>query len=206
MENIKVVNKLGDDIKAAIERYNNGTRIVLSGEDMVEVGGCKSGNVIKGNSGTEWIVCEVSATGTTIVSKDIIRSMEFGTSNDWRESFVRNYLNEEYLDFVRTEFGGQNIEINERKLLSLDGYDDYGKSCDFVSILSLDEYRRFHRYIGDCRKWNWLLTPYSTPSGIGSDYVECVRIDGLVGYDRYYCTDGVRPVLILESSTQVKKV
>lgn len=206
MENIKVVNKLGDDIKVAIERYNNGTRIVLSGEDMVEVGGCKSGNVIKGNSGTEWIVCEVSATGTTIVSKDIIRSMEFGTSNDWRESFVRNYLNEEYLDFVRTEFGGQNIEINERKLLSLDGYDDYGKSCDSVSILTLDEYRRFHKYIGNCCAWNWLLTPYSTPSGVSSVYVECVCNDGNVSYDRCYYTSGVRPVLILKTSTLVVKI
>ena len=206
MKNIKVVNKLGDGVKVDIERSNNEIHIVLSVEDMVEVGECKPGDVIKGESGTEWIVCEISAAGTTIVSKDTIKSMEFGTSNDWRESFVRDYLNNQYMDFVRTEFGGQNIKVNERNLLSLDGYDDYGKSCDFVSILSLDEYRRFHRYIGDCRKWNWLLTPYSTPSGIGSDCVEYVRDDGCVDCCRYDCARGVRPVLILESSTQVKKV
>ena len=206
MENIKVVNKLGDDIKVAIERYNNGTRIVLSGEDMVKVGECKPGDVIKGNSGTEWIVCDVSAAGTTIVSKGTIKSMKFGTSNDWRESFVRDYLNEEYLDFIKKEFGGQNIVTNERTLLSLDGYDDYGKSCDSVSILTLDEYRRFHKYIGNCYAWNWLLTPYSTPSGVGSVCVGCVRSGGGVGYGGYRCTGGVRPVLILKSSTLVVKI
>ena len=205
MENIKVVNKLGDDIKVAIERYNNGIRIVLSCEDMVEVGECKHGDVIKGGSGTEWIVCDVSAAGTTIVSKDTIKSMEFGTSNDWRESFVRDYLNEEYLDFIKTEFGEQNIVTNERTLLSLDGYEDYGKSLDFVSILSLDEYRRFHKFIGNCGEWNWLLTPYSTPSGVGSDCVGCVSGDGGVGCDGYGYASEVRPVLILKSSTLVKK-
>lgn len=205
MENIKVVNNLGDGVKVDIERSNNEIHIVLSMEDMVEVGECKPGDVIKGESGTEWIVCAVSATGTTIVSKDIIEIMHFGTNNDWRESFVRDYLNGEYMDFVRTEFGGQNIKVNERNLLSLDGYDAYGKCYDLVSILSLDEYRRFHKFIGNCDEWNWLLTPYSTPSGVGSGCVGCIGGGGGVYYGRYGCAHGVRPVLILKSSILVKK-
>ena len=203
MENIKVVNNLGDDIKVDIERSNNEIHIIISAENTVQVGECKLGDVIKGESGTEWIVCDVSATGITIVSKETIESMHFGTNNDWRKSFVRDYLNGEYMDFVRTEFGGQNIKVNERNLLSLDGYDDYGKIYDLVSILTLDEYRRFHRFIGNCNEGNWLLTPYST--GTGSDYVGYIDSDGHVCCGGYNYTFEVRPVLILKSSTLVKK-
>ena len=100
---------------------------------------------------------------------------------------------------------GQNIEINERKLLSLDGYDDYGKSCDSVSILTLDEYRRFHKYIGNCCSMELAFNAILYPSGVSSVYVECVCNDGNVSYDRCNYTSGVRPVLILKSSTLVGK-
>ena len=121
-------------------------------------------------------------------------------NNNWRISSIRGFLNGEYLEEIENVFGKDRIVEHAVDLLSLDGLDDYGTSNDKVSLLTIDQYRKYRKVLGENldNLW-WLLTPNSTPSGDSSRCVRCVGSYGDVfyfdcGYDR-----GVRPFFILQS-------
>ena len=129
--------------------------------------------------------------------------MEFGDTNNWAESGLRKFLNNEYLKNISDDFSQDNILDHEVDLLSLDGYDDYGRTTDKVSVLTIDQHRKYHKFIGNVDRWNWLATPDSTPSGTDASYVRVVSDGGGVVWD---CSDGcggVRPFFLLKSSISV---
>lgn len=79
----------------------------------------------------------------------------------------------------------------------------YGTPCVFGRVLTLDEYRRYRKYIPLASDWYWLATSYS-PYSSYSDYAYIVNTDGSVSYDDvYYGYDCARPALYLESSILV---
>ena len=84
-------------------------------------------------------------------------------------------------------------------LLSLDGYDDYGRTTDKVSVLTIDQYRKYHKFIGNVDRWNWLATPDSTPSGTDASSVQIVNDSGDVNWDYSDYCGGVRPFFLLKS-------
>jgi len=149
-----------------------------------------------------FIVLEHFDNGTTaIIREDSVKGMEFGDNNDWRRSKVREYLNDEYLKELEQMFGTNNIIEHTVDLWSHDGFDDYGKSTDKVSLLTFDQYRKYHQDIlkTNLSSWWWLLTPDSTPSGYGAGLVQYVGCDGFVGCDCCDFNGGVRPFCILKS-------
>ena len=199
MNNIKNVNNFGK---------NNGENTIAWNKAGRKLSDLKAGEMFKDNNGTEYIVCEQFENGTTaVVRKDILdKKMAFGDTNDWRESNIRKYLNEEYLKELEEQFGKENVIEFERDLLSLDGYDDYGKCQDKVSIMSIIEYMRYHKYIGNCEKWHYLLTPDSTPTGCSSDYAQCVGSNGDVIYNWRDNDKAMRPFFILKSNIFIKQL
>lgn len=168
MNNIKIVNNLGKDVKVEV---NNGEVTITWNKEDRKLSDLKAGDAFKDSAGTEYIVCEQFDNGTTaVVRKDLLdNKMEFGETNDWRESKIREYLNGEYQRKLAEQFGEDNIVEFERDLTSLDGFDDYGKCQDKASVMSIIEYMRYHKHIGNCESWHYMLTPDSTPSGYGSD-------------------------------------
>ena len=120
-----------------------------------------------------------------------------------KESKLREYLNTEYVNELQEVFGAENIVAHDVDLLSLDGYDDYGVSVDKVSVMNIDRYRKYHKYIGDTGNSYWLSTPDSTPSGYGASSVPYVRVSGRVNYSDCGWDHGVRPFFILKSSIVV---
>ena len=131
------------------------------------------------------------------------KTMEFGNDNNWKESKLREYLNTEYVNELQEVFGTENIVAHDVDLLSLDGYDDYDISVDRVSVMNIDRYREYHKYIGDTGNSYWLSTPDSTPSGYGASGVRCVSVDGGVCYYDCGWVLGVRPFFVLQSSIVV---
>ena len=126
-------------------------------------------------------------------------SAEYGDNNNYAESKVR----EELLDcgFVKNlqkEYGGSLVPVT-MNLISLDGLKDYGVVTDIIGIPDLDLYRecRENVFVGD--KWYWLSTPNSTPSGVGSSYVQFVFGVGYVVWYGCFCSGSVRPFFILKS-------
>ena len=98
-----------------------------------------AGETFKDGNGIEYIVCQQFENGTAaVVRKGLFdHRLYFGDTNDWRDSNIREYLNKEYFKELAAQFGEDNIVEFTRDLISLDGYDDYGKCRDKVSIMSL---------------------------------------------------------------------
>lgn len=163
------------------------------------------GEVFTDCDGEEYIVCEHFDDGTTgVVKKELLdTTMSFGENNNWKNSKRRKWLNSKYYDFLCQKFGVENIIIHEVDLLSMDGYDDYGVSENMVSDMTLDRYRKYHKYIGDCNKSYFLATPESTPSGHGASDVPYVSGDGVMRRAGCDWNLGVRPFFILKSSITI---
>lgn len=153
----------------------------------------------------EFIVLESFMNGTSaVIRKDLLpRNRQFGNDADWKTSSLRSWLNNRYYQDIVSAVGAENVIQFRRNLISMDGLDDYGSCEDYISLLSVDEYRRYHRLLGvrpNYTNWWWLCSPFSTPDGGYSRSVCCVSSDGFV-----YCNDcvgssGVRPFFLLNSS------
>lgn len=135
-----------------------------------------------------------------MLADEKICSMEFGENNDWRESPIRKKLNEELYQKIVAELGVDALVTIQTDLFSHDGLKDYGKCEDMVSLLTYDLYRNNRENIKGFDEWFWICTPNSTPSGCGSDCVQCVGSGGSVDYDWCGYSRAVRPFFILKSS------
>lgn len=91
-------------------------------------------------------------------------------------------------------------------LTSMDGMTDYGMPNVYGRILTVDEYRKYRRFIPLTDKSFWTATPWCTRSSGSSDYYSAygVNTDGSVSDYRAYYADGcARPALALKSSLLV---
>lgn len=176
-------------------------------EQKARLSTLRPGDIFKGKNGNEYVVCEQFLDYTAVVRKDALnKTMPFGEDNNWANSEWRKYLNSEYFQEICGEFGEKNIIEHCVDLTSMDGYDDYGTVRDKVSAMTIDRYRRYHKYIGNVLEWNYLSTPDSTPSGVGASFVQFVRVDGNVFYTDCWRDGSLRPFFILNSNLQVQKV
>lgn len=125
---------------------------------------------------------------------------EFGKTNNYTDSNVRNMItNSDLAKNLQMEFGDRLVPIT-LDLLSLDGLDDYGTvTGDILAIPTIDLYRKYRKNISKLDSWYWLATPDSTPSGCGSGDVRYVGSNGRVSC--CWCSDvrAVRPFFILKS-------
>lgn len=120
--------------------------------------------------------------------------------NEWTSSNLRDYLSTEIYKKICEEIGSENVIESERDLLSLDGQTEYGTCKDKVSLISVDEYRKYRSVIPNFEGWWWTLTPYSTKCNDDTKRITVVSPGGCIG-DRFFNYDyGVRPVCIFSSS------
>ncbi len=151
--------------------------------------------------GIEWKVLDITEQGVVCLANMLDREMEFDTnSNDWKESSLRKYLNEDFCQKLAQAIGEENIIEFERDLLSLDGQTEYGTCKDKVSLITVDEYRKYRALIPNTGKWWWTITPDSTKCNNDDWCVRVVSPSGRIGncsYDDYY---GVRPFCIFSSA------
>lgn len=150
---------------------------------------------------TTWKILDITSAGYICLA-DSIEDMKFDSdSNNWENSGLRSYLNGEFFEKMTAEIGLENIVPFERNLLSLDGQTEYGKCEDKVSLLAVDEYRKYRSLIPNTKDyWWWLVSPWSTPCNDYKKSVAVVSSAGDVSLD--YCGNGngVRPVCIFSSS------
>ena len=98
------------------------------------------------------------------------------------------------------ELGEDAVIGFDRDLLSLDGQTEYGHCEDKISLLTVDEYRKYRKLLPNMPKWWWLITPWSTPV---NDYNSTLAVVSPSGGFNGYCYNyslGVRPVCIFSSS------
>jgi hypothetical protein len=150
---------------------------------------------------TTWKILDITSAGYICLADSIEERQFDSDSNNWKNSNLRDYLNEEFLEKIAAEIGLENIVPFERDLLSLDGQTEYGKCEDKFSLLTVDEYRKYRSLIPNTKDyWWWLISPWSTPC---NDYKRTVAVVSSAGnFDYNDCNyyGGVRPVCIFSSS------
>lgn len=121
-------------------------------------------------------------------------------SNNWISSKLRKELNTRFLKKITDEFGEDAVIEFDRDLLSLDGQTEYGHCKDKISILTMDEYRKYRKFLPNMGKWWWLITPWSTPANDYNTTLTVVSPSGNFNYNNCGNDNGVRPVCIFSSS------
>ena len=148
-----------------------------------------------------WKILDITDAGYMCIGDSLGNKKFDENSSDWEKSSLRSYLHTEFYKKVSKEIGEDNIVAFKRDLLSLDGQEEYGETDDFVSLLTVDEYRKYRKFIPNYGKWWWLITPWSTPCNNYESTVAVVSPSGCVrsggGCDG---GGGVRPVCIFSSS------
>lgn len=153
-------------------------------------------------TGMEWLILDKTEKGYFAILNGFDgKERAFDSaSNNWISSKLRNELNTRFLKKITDELGEDAVIEFDRDLLSLDGQTEYGHCKDKISILTVDEYRKYRKFLPNMDKWWWLLTPWSTPVNGYSTTMTVVSPSGNVSCNGYDCADGVRPVCIFSSS------
>lgn len=150
---------------------------------------------------TTWKILDITSAGYICLADSIEERQFDSDSSNWKNSNLRDYLNEEFLEKIATEIGLENIVPFERDLLSLDGQTEYGKCEDKFSLLTVDEYRKYRSLIPNTKGyWWWLISPWSTPCNDYKRTVAVVSSAGDIGHGGCSGSSGVRPVCIFSSS------
>ena len=200
--NVNVINKAENDLNVTVNNVGGEIQIIIEQKSNIDLLSLKAGDTFKVN--VEYIVLEqFVGNKTAIIRKELLKdTMAFdGDNNNWKTSDIREFLNKDYLEEIKEAFGKDKIVEHTVDLLSLDGLDDYGTSTDKVSLLTIDQYRKYRKVIGgNLDNYWWLVTPDSTSSDSSAHCVRCVRSFGRVGCGGCRWDDsGVRPFFILQS-------
>lgn len=180
-ENLKKLNEAYEQLKKKYQKPEIGKTI--------EVAGIK------------WLVLDKLEKGYFAISEDFYgRDREFDDNcNDWKSSDLRNELKELHKK-IENELGTGSLVEFERDLLSLDGQTEYGTCKDYVSLISVDEYRKYRKLLPNTGKWWWTLTPDSTKCNDDTRWIRVVSPSGDFNGYYYFSSGGVRPVCIFSSS------
>lgn len=181
-ENLKKLNEAYEQLKEKYQKPEIGKTI--------EVAGIK------------WLVLDKLEKGYLVISDEFYgKSREFDTDcNNWDSSDLRQELNTELRRKIEEAVGEGGLLKFTRDLLSMDGQTEYGSCEDYVSLISVDEYRKYRKLLPNTGEWWWTLTPDSTKCNDDTSYIRVVSPSGRINYYDYVSSLGVRPVCIFSSS------
>lgn len=153
-------------------------------------------------AGMEWLILDKTEKGYFAILNgfDGEERIFDSASNNWISSKLRNELNTRFLKKITNELGEDAVIEFDRDLLSMDGQTEYGHCKDRISILTVDEYRKYRKFLPNMGEWWWLLTPCSTPANGCSATITVVSTSGNIDFSYYDGGIGVRPVCIFSSS------
>lgn len=153
-------------------------------------------------AGLKWKILDIDDRGYVCLAEKYGSDIVFDSSrNAWKSSDLRIMLNKKLFDKIADEIDAENVVEFERDLLSMDGQTQYGKCMDKVSLLTVDEYRKYRALIPNVDDyWWWTITPWSTPCNDYHTTVAVVSHSGSIYDYSYNYFNGVRPFCIFSSS------
>lgn len=153
-------------------------------------------------AGMEWMILDKTEKGyfSVLNGFDGKERAFDSASNNWISSKLREELNTKFLKKIEDELGEDAVIGFDRDLLSLDGQTEYGHCEDKISLLTVDEYRKYRKLLPNMPKWWWLITPWSTPVNDCNSTLTVVSPSGIFFSGNYGFSNGVRPVCIFSSS------
>lgn len=150
---INITNNAVDKVKVTVNEKDGNAQVIIDLiRDKVELSVLKPGETFKADDGTEYIVLEqICGNATAVIEKELLSdTMKFDSlDNNWKHSKIREFLNGEHLRKVADRFGKDNILAHTVDLLSLDGLKDYDSTTDSVSLLTIDQYRKYREVLGN---------------------------------------------------------
>lgn len=181
-ENLEKLNAAYDELKKKYQKPEVGETITVAG--------------------ITWRVLDKLEKGYLVISDGFYgEDRKFdGSCNNWKCSDLRKELNTDLKDKIEDELGKGALVGFERDLLSMDGQTEYGTCKDLVSLISVDEYRKYRKFLPSTDRYWWTITPDSTPCNNDSTCLRVVSPDGNVSSNVYDDGRGVRPFCIFSSS------
>lgn len=153
--------------------------------------------------GEPCLVLEHRKDGTMLLHLDQM-THAFGSSNNFAASSLRAHLNGPYLASL-TDGNPDEIITRTVDLTALNGSKEYG-SCECkVAPLTIDELRKYHDILPIPERFEWSVTPWSTPAVNEDDtWVMGLHSDGNI--NDYYCylSYGSRPAFLIPSNLPVE--
>lgn len=153
--------------------------------------------------GEPCLVLEHRKDGTLMLHLDQM-THAFGSTNNFAASSLRAHLNGPYL---RSLTDGNPDEIITRTvdLTALNGSKEYGTCECKVAPLTLDELRKYHDILPLPERFEWSVTPWSTPK-VNEDETWVIFLDSNGHVGSYSCTStcGSRPAFLIPSSLTVE--
>lgn len=153
--------------------------------------------------GEPCLVLEHRKDGTMLLHLDQM-THAFGSSNNFAASSLRAHLNGPYLASL-TDGNPDEIITRTVDLTALNGSKEYG-SCECkVAPLTIDELRKYHDILPIPERFEWSVTPWSTPAVNEDDtWVMGLFSDGHINY--YHCSvsGGSRPAFLIPSNLPVE--
>lgn len=196
-------NKLEQKVNELEQKLNSGFKELQEIKAKLEkkkYAGSKIGDTFE-LIGKKWKILDSNENGAFCLCLNSLGDKEFDCScNEWTSSNLRDYLNTEVYKKICEEIGSENVIESERDLLSLDGQTEYGTCKDKVSLISVDEYRKYRSVIPNFEEWWWTLTPYSTKCNDDTKWITVVSPDGFIRSRSCNNVLGIRPVCIFSSS------
>lgn len=153
--------------------------------------------------GEPCLVLEHRKDGTMLLHLDQM-THAFGSSNNFAASSLRAHLNGPYLASL-TDGNPDEIITRTVDLTALNGSKEYG-SCECkVAPLTIDELRKYHDILPIPERFEWSVTPWSTPAVNEDDtWVMGLYSRGSIYYGNCYNTYGSRPAFLIPSNLPVE--
>ena len=153
--------------------------------------------------GEPCLVLEHRKDGTMLLHLDQM-THAFGSSNNFAASSLRAHLNGPYLASL-TDGNPDEIITRTVDLTALNGSKEYG-SCECkVAPLTIDELRKYHDILPLPERFEWSVTPWSTPKVDEDDtWVLGLSTNGYVNINSCNGTSGSRPAFLVPSNLPVE--
>lgn len=153
--------------------------------------------------GEPCLVLEHRKDGTMLLHLDQM-THAFGSSNNFAASSLRSHLNGPYLASL-TDGNPDEIITRTVDLTALNGSKEYG-SCECkVAPLTIDELRKYHDILPLPERFEWSVTPWSTPAVNEDDtWVMGLNSVGIVSSNCCNDSSGSRPAFLIPSNLPVE--
>lgn len=199
---IKVINNV-PNLNVTINQSEDGSFAILLAEDKRKQLGCAELGSVKKIGDREFIVLEHTELGTAVITKDIVKRMEFGSTGDYTTSNVRSYCISDFYNEMAKAIGEDKII---RHAVDLTADDGTGVKTieDSVSILTTERYRRYRKFLKAMGESWWTATRVTSEVSNYAGDVCDVDSCGILDWCGCDWSHGVRPFLILDSSLLVE--
>ena len=162
--------------------------------------------------GVRFVKLDESAGAAFVVAEDVmLENIPFEHEDAEREdhnNYIGSNLELSIVELLTVKHQKIQDAVVERPidLTTMDGMTDYGMPTVTVRALTIDEYRKYRKFIPLASKPYWLATGWTTKSSprSGADLAYYVYTDGTL-YNNYVyvATFAARPALYLKSSILV---